>query len=215
MTEVDLAAMFLLGLLGAGHCVGMCGPIVVGLPSGDRAGSHLTYHLGRITTYSAIGATLAAVGGGLSDVARLQVVFSLVSAVFLFGFGLSRLGVWREPPWMLGLSPSRMPGFKLVARGLARGTVLALFPFGLMMGLLPCGLSYAAFARALAAPSAVEGARLVFAFGLGTAPALLLVGTAASRFAREHQAAFQLLSGVLMVGMGTAIALDAARALVG
>lgn len=212
MTELNLLAMFSLGLLGVGHCVGMCGPIVVSLPGGGRLSAHIFYHLGRITSYVLIGTALAAIGGGLGSIARAQILFSVVAAVFLLIFGFSRLGVIREPAWMQGLSPAKLPGFRTVARWQRGGSRLALFPFGLMMGFLPCGLSFAAFSRALAAPGPLAGAALVAAFSLGTLPGLLLVGTAAARFAREKEAIISLLSGVVMIGMAAALLLDAFNA---
>ncbi len=212
---LDLLSMLLLGLLGTGHCVGMCGPIVIALPGGGGVAAHLTYHLGRITTYTALGALLAGVGGGLTDVARFQVAVSLLAAIFLLVFGLARLGILSEPRWMQGLSPGRLPGFRRVARSLRGGSRWALLPYGLMMGLLPCGLSYAAFARALAADGPVDGGLLALAFAIGTLPGLMAVGTLAARWVRQHQQLSQILAGVVMVGMAVSIALDAARALPG
>jgi len=63
MEKVDLLGMFMLGLLGTGHCVGMCGPLVFAFPGrSGRFMSHVWYHLGRVTTYVAVGAVLGGVG---------------------------------------------------------------------------------------------------------------------------------------------------------
>jgi sulfite exporter TauE/SafE len=93
MGVLDLIPLFLLGLLGTGHCIGMCGPLVVAFPGRTgRYTPHFFYHLGRIVTYSGIGAVMGGIGSGLamvssvtgSDhlqlVARVQMVF--VSSVF-------------------------------------------------------------------------------------------------------------------------------------
>jgi len=222
--ELDLAAMFLLGLLGSGHCAGMCGPIVLAVPAATgRVLPQLTYNLGRVVTYTAIGAALGAlgigllaIGGGdeeetLARVTRIQVGMSLLAALFLLAFGLARLGVIPEPGFLKISSPSRLPGF---ARALGRasssqGNALANLVFGLLMGFLPCGLSFAAFARALPSGSALDGALMVGAFGLGTLPGLFVLGTAASRLARKHIQLSNLLSGVMMIGMGAMIGVDA------
>lgn len=213
--ELDLLSMFLLGLLGTGHCVGMCGPIVLALPGGHHVGVQLAYHAGRATTYVAIGAVLAGLGAGLTEVARVQLVASLLAAAFLLVFGLARLGVLREPRWLMGssLSPLRLPGFRRVMRALRGGNRLAIVPYGLLMGFLPCGLSYAAFARALAADGPADGALMVALFALGTVPGLLAVATAASGFFRRHQQLSQLLAGALMVAMAVSLGVDAVRAL--
>ena len=212
-------------MLGTGHCVGMCGPLVLALPGRHgRLRAHLLYHLGRITTYTIVGAVLGAVGaelaglGGdgsdLGAVAQLQVVVSLVSAALLLLFGLVRLGVIGEPAWMAVASPAKLPGFSGVQRRAARGGPgVSLVLLGLMLGLLPCGLSFAAFAAALPAGGPIQGGARLLAFGLSTLPGLLLLGTVASGFARRHARAFDLLAGLLLVGMGGSLAMDAGLSL--
>ena len=224
--------MLALGLLGTGHCVGMCGPLVLALPgSTGRVAPHLAYHLGRCATYVAVGALLGGLGAGavslagdggaagggdagMATVARVQVALSLFAALFLLAFGLVRLGVIPEPRFMEGASPSRLPGFaRVVGRAARSRSALASLPAGLALGLLPCGLSYAAFARAFAAGGAAEGALLVAAFAAGTVPGLLAVGTVASGFARRHRKLSDLLSGVVMIGMAASLGVDALLAL--
>jgi len=216
--------MFLLGLLGSGHCAGMCGPIVLAVPGATgRVLPQLTYNLGRVITYTAIGAGLGALGAGLlalapgegaqtmARVARIQVGMSVLAAALMLALGLARLGLIPEPGFMRISSPAGLPGFArlLGSAGSARGSALANLAFGLLMGFLPCGLSFAAFARALPAGGATDGALTVGAFGLGTLPALFVLGTAASRLALRHALLSNLLSGVLMIGMGAMIAADA------
>lgn len=207
--------MFLLGILGSGHCAGMCGPIVLAVPAASgRVLPQLTYNLGRVITYTAVGAVLGALGAGLlvlTELTRIQIGMSLLAAAFLLILGLARLGLIPEPGFMRISSPSKLPGFAgaLGRASSARGNALANLVFGLLMGFLPCGLSFAAFARALPAGGALNGALMVGAFGLGTLPALLVLGTAASRLARRHVRLSNLLSGILMVGMGAMIGVDA------
>jgi hypothetical protein len=222
--HLDLVSMFLLGLLGSGHCVGMCGPLVVAFP-GRRGhfSAHLAYNAGRVATYTAIGAFLAGVGAGVAAVAaeaslqwtaRAQVVFSLVAALFLALFGLSKLGFIREPHLLSLPSPARIPGFGLIQRRVLSGDGLgSVFLIGLLLGLLPCGLSYAAFARVLPAGGPLEGGLMAFAFGLGTVPSLLAVGLGASRLSARHRKISDLVAGALMIGMATALLMDAATAL--
>jgi sulfite exporter TauE/SafE len=164
MGNADLYSLFLLGLLGTGHCIGMCGPLVLAIPTQTgKMSSHLLYNLGRITTYAGVGALLGGIGTGLSFLAsaagadplawitRIQVFFSLIASVFLLLFGLLRLGILQEPDWMALASPAKIPGFSGVRKGVTGGgNRTSILLFGLMMGFLPCGLSYAAFARALA-----------------------------------------------------------------
>lgn len=227
MNDWSLYSMFLLGLLGTGHCLGMCGPLVLALPAQrGRLTAHLLYHLGRISTYTIVGALLGVAGasvaelgtaapaGQLGAMAQVQVGLSLVAAALLLLFGLVRLGILREPSWMALASPSRIPGFRRLQQVVASGRGgLALFAFGLLLGLLPCGLSFAAFAAALPAGGAGGGALRLLAFGIGTLPGLLLLGTVASRFARRHARLFDVLAGLLLVGMAVSLAVDGLSAI--
>jgi uncharacterized protein len=224
MNDADLLSLFLLGFLGTGHCVGMCGPLVLAIPTATgKTTSHLLYHLGRITTYTAVGAVLGGLGAGLSFLAEragttapmqrlagVQVGFSLLSSVFLLCLGLMRLGMLREPDWMASASPSNLPGFTRVRDGVSlRGNRRMTLLFGLMMGFLPCGLSYAAFAAALPAGGILRGGLLLLAFGLGTLPGLFLVGTAASGLFRRYRKPSDLVAGMLMILMAVSLAVRA------
>lgn len=222
MNYPELGALFLLGVLGTAHCVGMCGPLVLAIPgSSGRLAPHLAYHLGRVATYMLIGAVVGGIGAGISLVAdgsaapavdqitRIQIAFSLFAALFLLAFGLVRIGLIPEPRWLSLASPEKIPGFGgALGRSVAEGGLTSTFALGLMMGFLPCGLSYAAFAAALPSGSPLSGALMVLAFGFGTIPGLLLVGTAASQIARRHRKLFDLLAGVTMIGLAVSMALD-------
>lgn len=200
----------------------MCGPLVLALPGRQgRVTAQLLYHLGRVTTYSLLGGVVGATGAGLSRatgaaggldwVARLQVSCSLVAAAVLLLFGLARLGITAEPAWLGAANPARIPGFRRVRQS-AADSGGGIFLLGLMLGLLPCGLSYAAFARALPAGGPLEGALLVAGFGLGTVPGLLLLGTAAAPLARRYARWLDVLSGLLLVALAVSLAADALTA---
>jgi uncharacterized protein len=223
MNNVDMVSMFFLGLIGTGHCIGMCGPLVVAIPGRTRRFSaHLFYHLGRTITYVSIGALMGGLGVGIAGLAlkigsdpllvvvQIQMFFSLVAAVFLFWFGLFRLGFIQEPSWMSSVLPEMAPGYQKVLQwAFVQQRISGIFLIGLMMGMLPCGLSFAAFAKALAAPGSLEGGLLLLAFALGTLPGLLLIGTGASGLFRRYRKHSEILSGILMIGMGFSLAADA------
>jgi len=227
MHDAELYSLFLLGLLGTGHCVGMCGPIVLAIPAqAGRISAQTLYHLGRLATYTAVGSFLGAAGAGLTglpsstgteplaSVARNQVVFSLVTCLFLLFLGLMRLGILQEPAWLAGGSPSKIPGFQKVLKAITvRQSRPAIFVFGLMMGFLPCGLSYGAFAMTLSSGGAWEGAISALAFGLATVPGLFLLGTAASGLFRRYRRQSDLLAGMLMIGIAVFAAAKALGAL--
>ncbi len=217
-----LSALFLLGLFGTGHCVGMCGPLVVAFPGATgRPSAHLFYHLGRMTTYVAVGALMGGAGAGLRTLAgaagadplvwtaRTQVAISAAAAGMLLFFGLFRLGLMAEPEWMAVASPSRLPGFRRILGAATEGGRAAMVGLGLLMGFLPCGLSYAAFARALAAGGIGAGGLFLLAFGAGTVPGLLAVGLGASGLALRYRRHMEVLSGMVLLGMGLSLGMDA------
>ena len=226
--NLTFASMFLLGLLGSGHCLGMCGPLVVALPG--RFGNwqaHLAYHAGRIFTYTVMGAFLGAVSAGfsasapdfsdpsLAGVLRLQLAASGLAALFLFFFGFNRLGLLAEPAWLAAADMRKVPILgRIISLGMSRPHAPALFLMGIILGMLPCGLSWAALARALAAGGGLNGGLLVLGFGLGTLPGLLMLGTGAGLFLRRHRQSAEMLAGLIMIAMAIMLAKDVVTAIV-
>ncbi len=218
LSRLDLISMLMLGLLGTGHCVGMCGPLIVAIPA--RVGpfrAQVYYHLGRVATYTLVGVIFGALGGALGQLkvlVHLQVALGAAAAVFLLLFGLERIGLVRGPAFLQNVATASLGGRGLLRRLLASQRPMSMLPVGLMLGLLPCGLSYAAFARALPAGGPVEGGALVLAFALGTVPGLLVLGTAASKIMLKYRALSDLLSGMLMIAMALSLGADILQSLI-
>ncbi|MFO7708411.1 MAG: sulfite exporter TauE/SafE family protein [Desulfobacterales bacterium] len=215
MDGVDIWGMFLLGLLGTGHCIGMCGPLIFAFPGRTgRLLPHLAYHLGRIATYTGVGAALGGIGqmmagsgGDPGGVVAVKVVLWLVAASLLLVLGVARLGIFPEPRWLSLVAPDRIPGFKVALEGATSGRGLAPFlVLGLILGFLPCGLSYGAFANALGTASVLKGTASTLAFAVGTAPGLILLGTGASALFNRFRRQSDILAGVLMILMAVKMA---------
>ena len=208
-TEISWLTAFLAGLLGSVHCLGMCGGIsgalTLGLPEPVRRPYVrllpylLAYNSGRIASYVMAGAFLGLVGNQMVHVVTPHTALTMgriVSGLFMLALGLYIAG------WWTGLMGLEKFGAKLwrhiepLGRGLLppKGPLQAL-GLGLVWGWLPCGLVYSALAWSLVSGSALEGARIMLAFGLGTLPMLLAMGTAArwlkqvTRMQRVRQAA--------------------------
>jgi hypothetical protein len=188
----------------------------------------LFYHLGRTLTYVVIGGAMGALGVGLASMAMaagtdsavwvdyITVVLRLVAAAFLFVFGLSRLGIVSEPSWLALATPEKIPGYrKAFQSALFHQGHTDMFFIGLMLGFLPCGLSFAAFARALPAGSWFSGAVMVFAFAAGTIPGLLILGTGASKIAQRFRKQSDRLAGILMLYMAIKLAIKTGKVLFG
>ena len=209
MPESSYFALFLVGLLGGTHCIGMCGGIVGALSLGaaSRPSLHLAYNAGRILSYGVAGAIAGALGGAslaLSDQLPARLMLFILANLMLVALGLYLMGVTRA------LAFSERFGQKLwrhlqplTRRYLPARTMAQAFPLGLLWGWLPCGLVYSALVTALASGSAASGAALMLAFGLGTLPNLLLAGLLAVRLkAYAAKPAVRLAAGLLVLCFG-------------
>jgi sulfite exporter TauE/SafE len=133
----------------------------------------------------------------------------MLAGVFLLVLGLGQLGIVRRFALISPATPEKIPGYRyLVRAAFARSNSALMAVTGLLMGFLPCGLSYAAFSRALGASGPSEGGALLLAFGLGTLPGLLLIGTGASALSRRYRRHFDIFSGILMIGMAASLLVD-------
>ena len=212
MLELSLASAFLVGLLGGGHCAGMCGGIVgavsLSLPgSRPRIGFLLAYNLGRIASYGAAGLLAGAIGASsffLDHVLPVERILYALASVMLILLGLYLAGIWR------GVVVLETVGGKLwrqvqpwSKRFLPVRTLPQALALGSIWGWLPCGLVYSVVVAALATGSPWHGAALMLAFGLGTLPALLAMGMAAVRMRAVLQHVWvRRLSGLVVIGFG-------------
>lgn len=209
MPDSGFLALFLVGLLGGAHCVGMCGGIVGALAMGSPArwSMHLAYNGGRILSYAIAGAiagALGAAGLGLEGQVPARLILFLFANLMLVALGLYLIGVTRALAFTERLGQALWRRLQpLTRRFLPATRVGQAFPLGMLWGWLPCGLVYSALASALAAGSAQRGALLMLAFGAGTLPNLLLAGILLARlneFVRRPMVRWT--SGLLVLGFG-------------
>ncbi|SKA09604.1 hypothetical protein SAMN02745126_03474 [Enhydrobacter aerosaccus] len=179
-------SLFLAGLAGSAlHCVGMCGPFVLGQVAADveRIGTGygewrrlagaalLPYHLGRVTTYTGLGA----LAGGVTALFASTAAFGLLSGLLLVGGAALMLAQ------AVGLATTvATPATGLLTR-LASGlstsaNPISRYALGVVLGFLPCGMIYGALGAAAGTGSAWLGAAAMAGFALGTIPALVMVG---------------------------------------
>jgi hypothetical protein len=209
MPDSGYFALFLVGLLGGTHCVGMCGGIVGALSLGGPArwSMHLAYNAGRILSYAAAGAlagALGAAGIGLGGDAPVRIVLYLVANLMLVALGLYLLGVTRALAFTERLGQRLWLRIQpLTRRFLPARTVAQAFPLGVLWGWLPCGLVYSALATALGSGSPGGGALAMLAFGTGTLPNLLAAGILLARMNEfVRRAPVRIASGLLVLGFG-------------
>lgn len=209
MPDSTFLALFLVGLLGGTHCVGMCGGIVGALSMGapGRWSMHLAYNVGRILSYGLAGAIAGAVGAaslGLDSQVPMRLALYLVANLMLIALGLYLLGVTQALAFTERAGQLLWQRLQpLTRRFLPARTVAQAFPLGMLWGWLPCGLVYSALATALSSGSAVGGGLCMLAFGLGTLPNLLLAGIVLARLNEfVRRPAVRIASGLLVLGFG-------------
>ncbi len=210
MTD-PVAMAFATGLLGGfGHCAGMCGPIVgsLALATGARGArrslaGQLAYHAGRVTTYAAVGAAMGLTGSFVNVAGRLaglQEVVAVLAGVLMILLGLGVAGLSAALRRAEARASARV--VRLVRGLLDGGGPGRLYPTGLALGILPCGLSWTLFLGAAGTGRPLDGLLLALAFGLGTVPALLLVGAAGTLLGARGRGVLVRLGGVLVAVLG-------------
>lgn len=203
--------------VGVGHCIGMCGPIVVSfsLALQDRnvIVPHLLYHCGRTLTYMILGAIMGATGS-FAIVATNMEAFQRGAMFFTGGLivfmGLCMSG-WIPHAQIFSIGHSSGGAIVKIFSKLSRKkSVLVYLPIGMVLGLLPCGPVYTALLAAARAgmeassiySSMLTGAILMLAFGLGTIPSLFLVAKLADVSWHRFRAKLYKLGAILMMGIG-------------
>lgn len=201
-----------LGLLGGGHCIGMCGGLMgaltLAIPAEQRHGWRLWrvllgYNFGRIASYTLAGALAGSLGWLIQDLGLgqgLRVLAGLLMiamGLYLASWwsGLTRIealgrGLWKhlEPHARKLLPVSRLPQAVLL---------------GSLWGWLPCGLVYSTLVWASSQGDAAVSAGLMATFGLGTLPTLLATGLFANRMmAILKKRAVRITAGLLIILFG-------------
>ena len=199
------ASAFALGLAGAGHCLGMCGGIAAALNLGGHRSLAVTlsYHSGRISSYTLLGGLLGLAADSI-DIAAWTMALRYLAGLLLVGMGLYIADWWRGMA-LLERAGARLwqPVQRLSSRWLPVRRWPQGFALGLCWGLMPCGLIYSSLAWAATAQDAATSALMMFLFGLGTLPAMLATSLGAEQlqgFLRRR--GLKLVIAVLLIASG-------------
>lgn len=207
MTLPELFPVFLIGILGSIHCVGMCGgfALTIAQASKHRNGfltRQLSYYAGKTLTYVFLGILAGGMGATLGSLFReSQQVFSVAVGIILIVIGAGLVG-WIRPVNLLG-NVFRLRSYsRAIGRLMQKKSKIASFSVGIMNGFLPCGLVYAALALAAASESAYAGALQMGVFGLATIPALFLVASAGALMKPVWRNRLTHISGGVVMALG-------------
>lgn len=206
-----LWSAFLLGLAGSLHCVGMCGPIALMIPTGNGKQkwiSLILYHLGRILTYLIIGTFFGLIVSSLNSY-KTQIIFTFISGGLLLLFAFI-------PPFLNWVEKKGYSFFNKainfknkLAKSLNKNKIEYSFYIGFLNGFLPCAMVYSAAIMALAQKSLMNSLVVMLVFGLGTVPLLSLFyyfSTKLKTFFVKYANTFRTISfiivGVFLIARG-------------
>ena len=213
MDSIDIVSIITIAFLGSlGHCIGMCGGIVIAYSSAKIDGksskfaqgvAHLIYSFGRITTYSAMGAIFGAIGGVISFSNIAIATLTIIAGVFMVLAGLSLIGKLKFLT-LLEHSFSSTSWYQKIFRDTIESKSLGSFYIlGLLNGLLPCGLVYFFAVTAASTGSPIWGAFVMFIFGVSTIPSLFTLGFFAGIFTKSNiRKAMMSLASIVVIVYG-------------
>lgn len=219
-TKTGYGMIFVIGLITSVHCISMCGGINLSQcisQAGQQevkndnkwAAFHptLTYNLGRVLSYTAVGFVLGLVGfliGGGTEVGVstiLQGVLKIMAGLFMVIMGINMLGLF---PWLRKFT-IHMPKFLARKIGTEKAKSNRPFIVGILNGFMPCGPLQSMWIVALAAGNPFTGALSMFLFSLGTVPLMLGLGTIVSALGKKFTDKVMTVGAILVVVLGLAM----------
>ena len=217
METISIISIITIAFLGSfGHCVGMCGGIVIAYSSTKiksdwtkkiQAIAHLLYSFGRVTTYTILGALFGLVGGVVTFDNLTSGIFLLITGFMMVLVGLSLMGKIKFLT-ILEHSCSKSPLYQSTFKSLLGSqSLFSFYLLGLLNGLLPCGFVYVFAITAASTGSALWGAFVMLIFGLSTIPALFSLGFFVGLFKQSNMRdLFIKLASILVIAFGIYIA---------
>jgi sulfite exporter TauE/SafE len=215
IAEFSYWLAFMTGILGSGHCVGMCGGLVSGCFMKLQARGpwpYASYHAARIAMYAGVGLIAALLGtvlvaSGMTGLA--QGVLQILAGAIVIVLGLD----------LLGISPIRNTyGFAPIAwlrrqfvSASQKGPVLGAAISGAINGLMPCSMTMAMAIKATTSPTPVEGMLLMLAFGAGTLPSMLFASVLFGKLGPRLRGGLQKLAALFVIALGVSTLWQGAR----
>jgi sulfite exporter TauE/SafE len=215
--ETIYITAFVVGVLGGVHCLGMCGGVVGGLTFSLDPKVQISpfkvslfqfsYNTGRIFSYVLVGSIFGFFGASLGTVAAflpVQQTLQIIAGFFMIALGLYLGGWWFGVAKVEQLGQNIWSYIRPIAQKMTpvKHYHQALI-YGLVWGWLPCGLVYSMLIMAMTAGSALSGAAVMLAFGLGTLPNLMLMGAFAFYFTRLSRMVWvKRVAGISVALMG-------------
>ncbi len=203
----DYMLAFVAGVLGSGHCLGMCGALVSGyFMQAGKTRSYLpyfAYQLSRIFVYSLIGLAAASLGFVLVSsglFGKVQSFLQMAIGIVVIVLAMGILG------WLPFQGSFRLISMNTLRKGYAtarqKGPVLGAMIAGVLNGMMPCPLTFAMAVKATTAPNIIDGGLLMLSFGAGTLPTMLLVSVAFGKLGANVRGLMLKAAAFIMILMG-------------
>lgn len=215
--DMSYGLLILIGFLTSFHCVGMCGPLIMGYVAKNASkghqsyGAHVLYGIGKTLSYTVFGAVFGAFGSIVAFTPYTQGAVGVAAGVFLILFGLHMLEVFPA----LGHFQFKAPAFVMRFVGKEYRKHSNPFYIGLLNGLMIiCGPLQAMYVMAAGTGSGSEGAAILFFFAIGTLPLLMGFGFLTSMLSANLTPKLLKASGVVVMILG-AIMLNRGLAVTG
>jgi len=183
---VNILTIISIAFLGSfGHCIGMCGGIVLAYstikidPKSSKISqgmAHLLYSFGRVFTYTILGAMFGALGGVVTFSNNANGILLIVAGVAMVLAGLSLMGKIKFLTLVEHSFSSSSLYRELFKKVLNSKSNTSFFVLGMLNGLLPCGFVYFFAITAASTASPLYGALVMAIFGLSTIPAMFGLG---------------------------------------
>ena len=216
METISIVTIISIAFLGSfGHCVGMCGGIVIAYSSTKikshwtkqiQAIAHLLYSFGRISTYMILGALFGLIGGVVTFDNLTSGVFLVFTGFMMVLVGFSLLGKIKFLT-ILEHTCSKSPLYQSTFKALLGSqSLFSFYLLGMLNGLLPCGFVYVFAITAASTGSAFWGAFVMLIFGLSTIPALFSLGFFVGLFKQSNfRDLFIKFASLIVIAFGTYI----------
>ncbi len=213
METINLLSIMTIAFLGSfGHCVGMCGGIVVAYSSTKvdekwskttQAFSHLVYSLGRVSTYVLLGAMFGYLGGVATFNNYTNGGLLIFAGVIMILAGLSLMGKVKFLT-LIEHSFSKSQWYQKSFRSLLQSkSLFSFYLLGMLNGLLPCGFVYFFAITAASTGSAFWGAIVMLLFGISTIPAMFSMGFFVGLFKQSSFRSLMIkLASIAAIGYG-------------
>lgn len=204
--NMSYGLIFVIGLFTGFHCIAMCGGFVVSYVAKNGARdevdghtAHMVYGAGKVMSYTVIGALFGLLGNFIAFTPSLRATIGIIAGLFLILFGLNSLNSF---PFLRRFQ-LRMPAFISKSINSEQSKHSSPFAIGILNGLMiACGPLQAMYVFAAGTGSAIEGAKIMFVFGLGTLPLLLGFGIFASKISVKTAHNIIKYSGILVIILG-------------